>query len=129
MRAVAIEMHEVRARIRQAPLFHDRRIDVDAPVIFMVHVIARAGEKRADIAAEVEDLAAFPDRMTEQFVEVGKLRQPRRDEVPGNERPFANRRFAPSTSRLSSCSDMRFASPSNFDGPSYFDGPRHRLAR
>ena len=82
LRAVAIEVDEMRARVREPPMLDHGAIDVDAPVIFMVHLIARTLEKRADVPAEVENLPALPFQMAEHLVEVWKLRQACRDEVP-----------------------------------------------
>src|SRR6476659_300271 len=93
LRAVAIEVHEIRARIRETSLLDHGAVDVDAPVVFMVHVVAGAREKSADIPAKIEDLASFPHRVTEQFVEVRKLRQARRDEVPGERAAVSEERF------------------------------------
>src|SRR5690242_16196133 len=63
LRAVAIEVDEMRARVREPSLLDDRAIDVDTPVVFMVHPLAGTLEKRADIAAEVEYLSTLPFRM------------------------------------------------------------------
>ena len=70
LRAVAIEVNEMRARVRQPSLLDHRAIDVDAPVIFLVHLVARTREERADIPAEVENFPAFPFRMAKHLVEV-----------------------------------------------------------
>src|SRR5215213_10378634 len=72
----------MRARVRESSLLYYRAIDVHAPVIFMVHLVTRTRQERADIPTEVEDLPAFPVRMAEHLVEVWKLRLACRDEVP-----------------------------------------------
>src|SRR5688500_5813002 len=80
--AVAIAVHEMRARITQAPLHDPSRMQVDAPVICVVHVLAGAFQKGAHVATEVEHLPALPHWPAEQFVEISKLRLPRGNEVP-----------------------------------------------
>src|SRR5205085_1253230 len=78
LRAVAIEVDEMRARISRPALFDHRGIDVDAPVILLVHASAGALQKRADVAAEIEYGAPLPLRTIEQPVEVTKLGDARR---------------------------------------------------
>ena len=94
LRAVTIEVNEVRARVREATLLDHRAIDVDAPVVFMVHLVARAREKSPDIPAEIKDLAPFPNRMTEHFIEIGELSQTRRDEIPGERATVSEERLS-----------------------------------
>jgi hypothetical protein len=59
----------------------------------MVHVVAGAREKSADIPAKIEDFSTLPDWMTEQFVEVRKLRQARRHEIPGERATVSEERL------------------------------------
>jgi hypothetical protein len=93
LRAVAIEVDEMRARIRETSLLDYGAVDVHAPVVFVVHVVAGAGEKSADIPAKIENFAAFPGWVTEQFVEVRKLRQARGDEIPGERAAVSEERL------------------------------------
>jgi hypothetical protein len=92
-----------------------RPIDIDAPVIFVVHFVTGAREKSADIAASSRDLPTFQTGWAQYFVEVGKLSLPgvrqgsmKRTAV-GEETP----RFA-----VRSCSSSR-------DNGFRLDGPRN----
>ena len=93
LRAVAIEVHEMRAWIRHASLLNDGAIDVDAPVAFVLYFVAGAREKSADVAAEIENPATFPIRVSKQFVKIWKLRQARRDEIPGERAAVSEERL------------------------------------
>src|SRR6185369_6553262 len=93
LRAVAIEVHEMRARISESSLLDDGAINVDAPVVLMVHVVTGAREESANIPAKIENFASFPKRMVQHFVEVRKLRQSRRDKVPGERTTVSEERL------------------------------------
>ena len=82
LRAVTIEVNKMSAWISRASLRDHRRVEIDAPVVFMVHVVAGAFQKGADVATEVENLFSLPHRTAKQFVEVRKLRAPRRYKIP-----------------------------------------------
>src|SRR5258708_3502494 len=48
-------------------------IDIETPVVIVIDMVAGAHQKAADIAAEIEDFTAHPNRIAQQSVEVIEL--------------------------------------------------------
>src|SRR6478736_6573397 len=68
LRAISIIVNEMSPRVSLAAAFDHLSVEVDAPVIVMVHAVACADEKRADVPAEIEHLAALPRQPAQQLI-------------------------------------------------------------
>jgi len=79
---IAIVVHEVGPRITAATFFNGLTVQVDAPVVFLVNVVAGARQQPSDVAAEIQDLTASPNRMGQHSIEVSELRHSSRDRTP-----------------------------------------------
>jgi hypothetical protein len=73
LRAISIIVNEMSPRVSLAAAFDDLPVQVDAPVIVMVHAVACADEKVANVPAEIEHLAALPRRPAQQLIEISEL--------------------------------------------------------
>jgi len=71
--AISIIVNEMSPRVSLAAAFDHLSVQVDAPVIVMVHAVACADEKRANVPAEIEHLAALPRRPAQQLIEISEL--------------------------------------------------------
>src|SRR4030095_1739326 len=92
LRAVAVVVQEMSARISPLTLLHYVQIQIEAPVVFVIDAIPGAAEKRADITAEVQNFSTLPHWPSKHFVEVTKLRWSGRDKVPRERARFSEER-------------------------------------
>ena len=86
LRAIAVVVNEMSPRKGAAALLDYCSIQIYAPVVIVVNVVACTHQKGADIAAEIQDLTTLPNRAFKHLVEVGELRYSGRDKIP-RERP------------------------------------------
>src|SRR6185503_1448007 len=92
LRAVAVVVQEMSARIRPLTLLHYVQVQIEAPVVFVIEAVPGATEERADVAAEVQNSSTLPRWPCEHFIEVTKLRLACRDKVPRKRARFGEER-------------------------------------
>src|SRR6516165_9127257 len=82
LRTVPIEMNEVSSRMITAPLFDHNLVDVDAPVIIMIHRVSSSYQESADVSSEIQDLALLPCRTFQNCIEIHELGGPSANGIP-----------------------------------------------
>ena len=90
--AIAVVVYEMSPRVGAAALLDYSSIQIYAPVVIVVNVVACTRQKGADIAAEIQDLTTLPNRASKQLVEVRELRSSGGDKIPRERPPLRKER-------------------------------------
>jgi hypothetical protein len=61
------------ARVSAPALLDYILIQIQAPVVIVVHVVSSTPQKGADVAAEIQNLFTLPCRMSKHIVEIAEL--------------------------------------------------------